>query len=46
VANTQLDRNRRLQDSNRKKGLVQVKVWIPESRVDDLKELAAKWRKQ
>ncbi len=35
----------RLKASNAKKGLVQVQVWIPEDKRQDLHKLARKWRK-
>lgn len=41
---TQVQRTRKLRDSHSKKGLRQVTVWVPESRADELKKLAAKWR--
>ena len=41
---TQVQRDNRLKASNAAKGLKQVTVWVPVSRCDELKALAAKWR--
>ena len=41
---TQVERTRRLRENNRAKGLKQVTVTIPESKVAELKALAKKWR--
>jgi len=41
---TQVERNQTLKANNSKKGLRQVTVWVPDSRVNELKKLAAKWR--
>lgn len=41
---TQLQRDSRLRENYSKKGLRKVCVWVPVSRADELKKLAAKWR--
>ena len=46
TAKTQVERNETLQANNAKKGLVQVKVWIPEDRREEFLELAAKMREE
>ena len=38
------ERKCRLKASNVKKGLVQVQVWVPADRRDDLHEIARSWR--
>lgn len=39
-------RKQRLKASNSKKGLVQVQVWVPNDRRDDLYILARSWRQE
>lgn len=41
---TQSERTARLKEANKKRGLVQVSVWIPIGRRQELKDLAKKWR--
>lgn len=43
---TQSDRTRRLRESNSKKGLAQVTVWVPLEKLIDIKALAEKWRQE
>ena len=43
---TQPERDKRLKESNRKKGRKQVTVWVPAARAEELKEIAAKWRNE
>jgi len=45
VDHTIRERKLRLRASNEKKGLVQVQVWVPADRRDDLYEMARGWRK-
>ncbi len=41
---TAVKRQRDLQERNAKRGLVQVKPWIPEHRREEFLALAAQWR--
>lgn len=43
---TQAERNARLAASNKKRGLVQVKIWIPVERSQELRDIAARMREQ
>ena len=38
------EREMRYRESQRDKGLTSVKVWVPEHRAEDIKEIAALWR--
>jgi len=46
IALTQVDRDNRLKANNAIKGLRQVTVWVPIDKADDIKALAAQYRKQ
>ena len=41
---TQIERTKRLHANNREKGLKRISVWVPASKSDELKALAAKLR--
>ena len=43
---TQPERTARLKEANKKRGLVQMSVWIPKERRQELKDLAEKWREE
>jgi hypothetical protein len=43
---TDAEKQARLRERNDKKGLVQVKLWIPAKKREELHALAAKWRDQ
>lgn len=43
---TQVQRTRKLRQSHNDKGLIQVTVWVPSERRDELKKTAANWRKE
>ena len=43
---TQVERTSRWRESHSKKGLKRVDIWVPEDRVEQLKEMAGQWREE